>query len=69
MRAVVNVIDTAGKVGFVEWQLTDPDGLGGFGWLMQAKGPMGLERYRTQGAAVPPEGGGTAVFGTPGVAG
>ena len=64
-RAYLAELSRAGEAA----ELTDPDGLGGFGWLMQAKGPVSLERHRTQGAAVPPEGGGTAVFGTPGVAG
>lgn len=64
-RAYLAELSRAGEAA----ELTDPGGLGGFGWLMQAKGPVSLERYREQGAAVPPEDGGRAVFGTPGAAG
>ncbi|GAA0961870.1 SAM-dependent methyltransferase [Actinocorallia libanotica] len=42
-RGYVAALSRAGEAA----ELTDPGGLGGFGWLMQAKEPAGLDFFRT----------------------
>nr|WP_232835427.1 SAM-dependent methyltransferase [Actinocorallia populi] len=46
-RGYVTALSRAGEAA----ELTDPGGLGGFGWLMQAKGPVSLERFEGGGGA------------------